>query len=68
MASRKPAQPTATSLRLPQDILDRADRLVPKLEHNPELRAGAGEVTRSVVLRLALLLGLDELERRAKGR
>lgn len=58
----------STSLRLSQDILDRADRLVPKLQHSAELRAGAGDVTRSVVLRLALLRGLDELEKGAKSR
>jgi hypothetical protein len=52
---------------LPQDLLDRADRLVPKLQNNTELRA-SGEVTRSVVLRLALLRGLDELEKGTKAR
>lgn len=68
MTSKKPFQPIATSLRLPQDVLERADRLIPKLQNSPELRAGAGEVTRSVILRLALLRGLDELERSAKTR
>lgn len=52
-----------TSLRLTEDILERADRLVPLLADDPALVAGAVQVGRATVLRLALLRGLAELER-----
>lgn len=49
------------SLRLPRDVLKRADRLLPKLRNVPEF--GAGRQSRAAVLRLALLRGLADLER-----
>lgn len=51
----------AISLRLPGELLARADALIPKLA---ELGAATstGEVNRSHVLRLALTLGIAQLE------
>jgi len=49
------------SLRLPVDLVDRADALLPVLERLPTYRAFRLE--RSTVLRLALIRGLEELER-----
>lgn len=50
------------SLRMPKDVIKRADRLLPRLQQVPEF--SAGRQSRAAVLRLALLRGLDELERR----
>lgn len=55
------------ALRIAQEILDRADALIPKLAKSPELMAGGSEVSRTTVLRLALLRGLDVLEREFAG-
>ena len=52
-----------TALRLPSDLLERADALVERVAADPE-RAGTGMVTRSDVLRLALVRGLTTLERK----
>ena len=52
-----------SSLRIGDDILQRADRLVPSVAADPLIRVG-GDVKRSTVLRLALELGLSELESR----
>ena len=49
------------SLRLPVDVLDRAEGLVDRLASLPAFRAF--RVERATVLRLAVLRGLDELER-----
>jgi hypothetical protein len=54
-----------TSIRLPAAVLDRADVLVAILNRKPSLTA-LGPVTRSAVLRLAMIEGLDVLERRHK--
>lgn len=48
------------ALRLPADALERAEALVPKLAKLPAL--AAVRVTRSAVLRMAILRGLDALE------
>lgn len=50
------------TIRLPQDLLDRADALIDRLSKLPEYRAL--RITRSVVLRLALDGGLGALEAR----
>jgi predicted DNA-binding protein len=50
-----------TSLRLPQELLDRADALIPLLGKHASAQA-SGELVRSDVLRLALSRGLDALE------
>lgn len=57
----KRKQETATSMRLPQEWLDRADALAEQLEDGGEL-AAFGTITRSTVLRLALERGLGGLE------
>lgn len=51
---------TLTSLRLPKSLLDRAGSLVEKLKKQPEF--AVQRVTRSTVIRLALMRGLDALE------
>lgn len=50
-----------TNVRLPVNLVNRVDRLLPTAAAAPEL-AMAGRVTRSDVLRLAILRGLDVLE------
>lgn len=50
-----------TSVRLPADLVKRLDALIPKLERVPAL-AALGALTRSKVLRLALVRGVDALE------
>jgi len=54
------SQDESTSLRLPEGTLARAGALVAFLKSRPTLRAV--RVSRSAVLRIALLRGLDELE------
>ena len=53
--------PSPSSLRLPADLLSRADVLRPLVAQDEELRA-FGRVSRSSVLRLAVLKGLEALE------
>jgi len=53
-------------LRLPEGTLDRAEALIADIKKHPALQAA--RVSRALVLRLALLRGLDELEREAKER
>lgn len=64
MSPRKLKAPAVaqTALRLPADMLDRADALAPLVAADPE-RAGTGAVNRSDVLRLALAKGMAALER-----
>jgi len=52
---------TAVSVRMPQEWLDRMDALVDVLAQEPEL-AGVIGVTRSMVIRRAILLGMEHLE------
>ena len=54
----------AVSLRLPAGTMARAERLIATLKTHPALQAA--RVSRALVLRLALLRGLEELEREAK--
>jgi len=49
-----------TTLRLPEDLLERADALVPAIASAGEYQAV--RISRSTVLRLALLRGLVALE------
>jgi hypothetical protein len=49
------------TLRLPQALLDRADQLIDRLSRDEEAVL-LGRVSRSIVLRLALLRGLEQLE------
>jgi hypothetical protein len=50
-----------TSLRLSQELLDRADTLIPRLSGLAGAQA-SGELVRSDVLRIALVRGLESLE------
>ena len=50
-----------TSMRLPAELLQRADDLIESLQHDPALSM-MGKMTRSKVLRLALSEGLKSLE------
>ena len=50
------------SLRLPQTVLDRADKVVPALERSAMFALLGKTATRSDVLRVALLHGLSRLE------
>lgn len=54
----------AVSLRIPQELLDRADRVAQAIARDPVTR----RISRSDVLRAALEKGLDALERQAKRR
>lgn len=65
MAAQRFDKPTP--LRLDQEILERADALIPSVGKRPEFQA-IGRVTRASVLRLAILRGLAELEAEAKPR
>jgi hypothetical protein len=61
-----------TPLRLPPDLVEWADRLVPLVANDPKV-AAIGRVTRSSVIRMALVRGLETLEsqyapKKAKGR
>ena len=49
------------AIRVPEELVERADALVEAIAADPELSA-FGRVTRSSVLRLALLRGLATLE------
>lgn len=49
------------TFRPPADLVARADALVPALDADPEIHAH-GRVSRSTVIRLALLRGLASLE------
>jgi hypothetical protein len=49
-------------IRLPQDMIDRIEALIPKLERDPRI-AAKGRVTFALTLRIALQRGLEDLER-----
>ncbi len=51
----------AITLRLPQELLKRIDQLIPKIGSHGDYQAKT--VNRSTVIRLALVRGLDHLER-----
>jgi len=52
---------TIITLRLPQSLVDRADALIDDLAQDEEALL-LGRVSRSIVLRLAVLRGLEQLE------
>jgi len=54
-------------VRVSQKMLTEIDNMIPLIEVTPE-GAAAGEVSRSVVLRLAVDAGLDVLKVRARKR
>lgn len=53
------------SVRLPADLMARAEALVPLIEKDPEL-SSFGRVNKSSVVRLALHRGLKNLEEQYK--
>lgn len=61
-SANKAAKTPVVSMRLPDEVTRRADALVEALAERDEFRAAAGGVTRSTVIRLAILRGLDALE------
>ena len=60
MAQTKAPEPIQIALRVTSEIVDRADALVAKALKNPKL--AVGRVTRSSLLKLALVRGLEVLE------
>lgn len=61
LTEKKRMAQTPVNLRLPPAMIERADELVPRVQKTSEL-ATAVTVTRSDVLRLAILRGLQQLE------
>lgn len=55
-----------TGLRMPQDLLDQADKLTLKLQ-DTNVSDFCGKITRSATLRRAIRLGLAELEAQLNG-
>jgi hypothetical protein len=55
------ADSSIVTLRLPKSLLQRADALIPTLRANSEIFV-VGRLSRSVVLRLAVLRGLENME------
>lgn len=55
-----------TQLQLPREALARAEILILLLAKHPEFRA-LGRLSKATVLRLAVLHGLEVLERRAQS-
>jgi len=51
------------SVRVTPEVMKRLDRLIPKLARNPSIST-LGKVTRSTVVKFALIEGLDALEKR----
>lgn len=56
-----------TSLRLHPDMLERADLLRSLMEEDPEYKAIGRGVSRALVLRVAVLRGLEALEKKYGG-
>ena len=55
------ADSSIVTLRLPKVLLARADALIPRLRENSEIFV-VGRLSRSVVLRLAVLRGLEAMD------
>jgi hypothetical protein len=55
------ADSSIVTLRLPKSLLQRADALIPTLRSNSDIFV-VGRLSRSVVLRLAVLRGLETME------
>jgi hypothetical protein len=58
---------TIITLRLPKSLVDRADTLIDQLAEDEEALL-LGRVSRSIVLRLAVLRGLEALEGQVASR
>lgn len=52
---------TIVTLRLPQSLVERADALIDKLRDDDQMLM-VGRVSRSIVLRLSVLKGIEALE------
>ena len=52
------------NVRVPKELLDRVDALVPRVLAKAELRVLLGRVSRASVVKLALVEGLKVLERK----
>lgn len=61
------ADSSIVTLRLPKSLLQRADSLIPALRSNSDIFV-VGRLSRSVVLRLAVLRGLEAMEADAPTR
>lgn len=55
---------TPLSLRIPVDLLERIDALVPKVAADSNVATMLGGVSRSAVVRYALIEGIKKLETR----
>jgi hypothetical protein len=55
--------PNETPVRIDLGLVDRADSLIPVLKNHPEVRLLLSRASRASVIRLALVVGLDALER-----
>lgn len=54
-----------TSFRAPDGLIDRAEALIDAVAHDPKYaQLFAREISRSDVLRIALLIGIESLERK----
>lgn len=53
-----------TNVRVPKELLDRVDALLPRVRADPELRILLGRVSRASVVKLALVEGLRVLARK----
>lgn len=62
-ARRGAVKEVQTTIRVDADLMERIDRLKAKMAADPEARAH-GRVSRSVVLRVAILHGVEVLEHR----
>ena len=56
------------AVRLPVELLEQATALIPLVEQDPEMRGLLGKVSRSDVLRLALVRGFHAIQTRAEDR
>jgi hypothetical protein len=61
------ADSSIVTLRLPKSLLQRADALIPALRSNSDIFV-VGRLSRSVVLRLAVLRGLEAMEQETPAR
>jgi len=55
-----------TTIRLPCEVPERADALIPHLRKNPIIAATGRSVSRSTVIQIAIQRGLEILEAEAR--
>jgi hypothetical protein len=63
-AKASPLSESPVTLRLPAELLKRIDALVPQVAADSDVATMLGGVSRSAVIRYALLEGVKALERR----